>query len=85
MRQSLHKRLHELERISAEAAARRPATSSDYPQFLEGLRAKLEVLNADPEHQKWLAEQPPDFLAGRMRQLRAELSERAYGHGRSHG
>ncbi len=41
--------------------------------------------HADPKNQKWLAEQPPKYIAIGMRQLRAQLRDRAYGNGRSGG
>jgi hypothetical protein len=50
---------------------------------LDKLIAKAEAWHADPVNQKWLAEQPPDFLYRRVQEFRAQLAEKAYGHSRS--
>jgi hypothetical protein len=83
MRQKLCKRLEELEKISAAAAARRVNRSSDYEEKMARLREKVEAWHADPVNQKWLAEQPPDYLHHRVQSLRAQLAEIASGHSRS--
>jgi hypothetical protein len=82
MRQKLCRRLEELEKISAAAAARRPRTSSGYRQVLDEHVAKAKAWLADPVNQKWLAEQPPDYFYDRVQALRAELQARAYGYSR---
>jgi len=80
MRQKLCKRLEELERISAAAAARRVVASSDYEETIARIREQVEAWHANPENQKWLAEQPPDYLYRSVQSLRAQLEERANGH-----
>jgi hypothetical protein len=80
MRQKLCRRLQELEKISAAAAARRPRPSSDYRRVFDQLVAKAQARLADPEYQAWLATQPPDYLYSRVQWLRAQLQERASGH-----
>jgi hypothetical protein len=80
MRQKLCRRLVELEKISVAAAARRPGTSSGYRQAFDEHVAKAKAWLADPVNQKWLAEQPPDYLYRRVQSLRAYLQERASGH-----
>lgn len=82
MRQKLCKRLEELEKICAAAAARRAETNSDYEEAFARLRAEVEAWHADPVNQKWLAEQPPDHLHRGLRSLQAELEQRASGHSR---
>jgi hypothetical protein len=82
MKQKLCRRLEELERISAAAAARRPKTSSNYRKGLDELVAKAQARLADPEYQAWLAAQPPDYMYRRVQWLRAQLQERAFGHSR---
>jgi len=80
MRQKLCRRLEDLEKISAAAAARRPRTSSNYRRVLDQLVAKAQARLADAEYQAWLAAQPPDYLYRRVQWLRAQLQERASGH-----
>jgi hypothetical protein len=82
MRQKLCRRLEELERISAAAAAHRERMKPRDRGVLDELIAKVQAWHAVPENQKWLAEQPPDYLHRRVQSLRAELQERAYGHSR---
>jgi len=81
--QTLCRRLEELERISAAAAARRASVIPDHENTLARLRAQAEAWHADPVNQKWLAEQPPEFLAIRVREFKAQLAEIASGHSRS--
>jgi hypothetical protein len=83
MRQKLCNRIEELEKISAAAAARRASTSSGYKEKIARLLERSEAWHADPVNQKWLAEQPPDYLHHRVQSLRAQLAEIAYGHSRS--
>jgi hypothetical protein len=83
MRQTLCRRLEELEKISAAAAARRATSSSNYRRVLDEMVAKAEAWHADPVNQKWLAEQTPEFLQRRVQEFTAQLAERAYGHSRS--
>jgi hypothetical protein len=83
MRQKLCRRLEELERISAAAAAHRERMKARDRRVLDELIAKTEAWHADPVNQKWLAEQPPEFLYRRVQEFRARLAERAYGHSRS--
>ena len=77
MRQKLCRRLEELERISAVALRARASTVDR--RALDELEAKLVAWPPDPEYEKFLAEQPPEFLGIRVRELRAQLWERAYG------
>lgn len=85
MRQKLCKRLAELEKIGAAAeAARRARTDSvDMESVLERIRIAAEAWHAVPENQKWLAEQPPEYLGIRVRELKAQLAEMASGRSRS--
>lgn len=83
MRQKLCRRLEELEKISAAAAARRSRTSSEYKEKRARLKEWAAAWHADPVNQAWLAEQPPDYLFRRVQELRAKLIERAYGGSRS--
>ena len=82
MRQKLCRRLEELEKISAAAAARKVETSSDYEETIARIREQAEAWHANPENQKWLAEQPPDYFHSRVQSFRAELQERANRHSR---
>ena len=84
MRQKLCRRLEELEKISAAAAARRVGTSSDYEETIARIREQAEAWHANPENQKWLAEQPPDYLHRSVQSLRRQLEDRAYGGSRPH-
>jgi hypothetical protein len=80
MRQKPCRRLEELEKISAAAAARKVETSSDYEETIARIREQAEAWHANPENQKWLAEQPPDYLYRSVQSLRRQLEERANGH-----
>jgi hypothetical protein len=84
MRQKLCGRLEDLEKISAAAAARRLEKSPDYDEKIARLIERAEAWHADPVNQKWLAEQPPDYLHRSVQALRAELEERANGRFRTH-
>jgi len=84
VRQTLCRRLEELEKISAAAASLRVANSADYERTVASLMEKVHAWHAVPENQKWLAEQPPDYLYHRVQSLRAELEERANGRFRMH-
>jgi len=82
VRQKLCRRLEELEKISAAVAARRADHSLDYEKTLAGIMKHVEAWHADPINQKWLQEQPPEYLGIRVRALRQELLERAHGGAR---
>jgi hypothetical protein len=83
MRQKLGRRLEELEKISAAAAAQRERMKPRDHRVLDALIAKAEAWHAVPENQKWLAEQPPEFFCTRVQEFRARLAEIAYGRSRS--
>jgi hypothetical protein len=83
MKPKLCKRLEELEKISAAAAAYRERMKPRDHSVLDELIAKAEAWHAVPENQKWLAEQPPEFFCTRMQEFRAQLAEIAYGRSRS--
>ena len=83
MRQKLCRRLEELEKISAAAAARRKGKTPGYEEKIARLMAQADAWHANPENQKWPAAQPPDFLHHRVQALRARLAEMACGHSRS--
>lgn len=83
MTQKLCRRLEGLEKISADAAARRATTDSTNTQWMEELKAKVEAWHGVPENQAWVAAQPPDYLRNNLRALRAELMEIASGNRRS--
>lgn len=82
MRQKLCRRLEELEKSSAAAAAQRERIKPRDRRVLDKLIAKAEAWHADPVNQKW-AEQSPEFLYSRVQKFRAQLAEKAYGHSRS--
>ena len=84
MRQKLCKRLEELEKISAAAATRRLEKSSDYERKIAQMMEHVHAWHADPVNQKWLAEQPPDYLYRSVQSFRAQLEERANGRFRTH-
>ena len=83
MRQKLCRRLEELEKISAAAAAHRERMKPRDRRVLDELIAKTEAWHADPVNKKWLAEQPPEFFCIRVQEFRARLVEIAYGRSRS--
>jgi hypothetical protein len=82
MRQTMCRRLKELEKINAAAAERARASSVDH-SALNKIAARLEAWRASPELAKLVAESPPDFLHNRVQELRAQLRERASSHARS--
>ena len=79
MKQVIRRRLAGLERINAAATARRPLRSPEYERKRAALIEDANRWNADPANQMWLAQQPPDFLANRVQELRRALERRAYG------
>ncbi len=85
MTQKLSRRLEELEKISAAAAARRSRSlkNSDHERTIADIMEHVHAWHADPVSQKWLAEQPPDFLHRRVQAFRAQLAERVSRHSRS--
>ena len=83
MNQTLSRRLVELEKVSAAAAAQRERMEPRDHRVLDELIAKAEAWHAVPENQAWLAAQPPDFLYHRVQSLRAQLAEMASGRSRS--
>ena len=78
MRQKLCRRLEELEKTRAVAAAK--AMSRIDRAKLDELWARVNAWHAVPENQKWVAAQPPEALAAGMRQVRARLWQRACGN-----
>lgn len=80
MTQKLCRRLEDLERIGSAAAARRLVSSSDYEQKIAAMMEEVHAWDAVPENQKWLAEQPPEYLRNQMQALRQQLAEIASGH-----
>jgi hypothetical protein len=85
MRQTLCRRINELEKASAALLARRPHISSGYKEKIARLCELAEAWHANPANQQWLAEQPPDYLHRRVQALRAQLTERAAGYSGSYG
>jgi hypothetical protein len=83
MRQKLCRRLEDLEKISAAAAAQRERMKPRDRGILDELIAKAEAWHAVPENQAWLAAQPPDYLYHRVQSLKAQLAEIANGRSRS--
>jgi len=83
VRQKLCKRLEDLERISAAAAAPRVDSSADYERSIAAMMEEVHAWHSNPVNQKWLAEQPPDYLYRSVQSLRAQLQERACGHSRA--
>ncbi len=79
MTQKLCRRLEDLEKIAAAAAASRSEKSSDFTQEMELIMQKVHAWHADPVNQEWLAAQPPDYLYASVEELRAELWQKAYG------
>jgi hypothetical protein len=78
--QKLCRRLEELEKISAAAAAPRAPPTSDYKEKIAALVERANAWHAGPVNQKWLAEQPPDYLHNCVQSLRAKLQERSNRH-----
>ena len=78
MRQRLCRRLEELEKTRAAAVARAGMSSIDRAK-LDELWARVNAWHAVPENQQWVAAQPPEALAAGMREVRAQLWERAHG------
>jgi hypothetical protein len=83
MRQKLCKRLEELEKISAAAAAHRERMKPRDHGVLDEFIAKAKAWHAVPENQEWLAAQPPEFFHNRVQEFRAQLRERAFGRSQS--
>ncbi len=83
MRQKLCRRLEELEKISAAAAAHRERMRPRDHRALDELIAKAEAWHAVPENQAWLAAQPPEYFTNSTREFRAQLAEIVYGRSRS--
>jgi hypothetical protein len=83
MRQKLCRRLEELEKISAAAAARRERMRPRDNRVLDELIAKAEAWHAVPENQAWLAAQPPEYFTTSMQEFKAQLAEKASRHSRS--
>lgn len=82
MKQNLGKRLEELEKISAAAAAQRErvAGRSSADSALETIRALLRANNLQQEPHESLAETFARFLGISSRELRDRLAERACGN-----
>ena len=74
MTQKLCRRLGELEKISAAAAAERERIRSQDHRVLDELMAKAEAWHAVPENQEWLAAQPPEYFRNSLQQLKVELA-----------
>jgi hypothetical protein len=83
VRQKLCRRLEELEKTSAVAAAVRARSNAINRQALDELWAKVKAWHAVPENQQWIAAQPPEFLGIRVRELKERLREIANGHRRA--
>jgi len=82
VRQKLCRRLEELEKISAAAAAR-TSNRESADSAIEGLRNVLRSNNFQPEPNESLAETFARFLRISLRELKAQLMEIAYGHRRA--
>jgi hypothetical protein len=82
VRQKLCRRLEDLEKTSAAAAAEREKMKPRDHRVLDELIAKAQAWHAVPENQVWLAAQPPDYLYHRVQSLRAYLQDRASRHSR---
>lgn len=82
MRQKLCRRLDELEKISAATAARRADHSPDFETTRAKIMRHVEAWHSDPVNQKWLQEQPPEYLGIQVRTLRQRLFDRAHGGAR---
>jgi hypothetical protein len=80
VRQKLFRRLEDLEKLSAEAAARREPKNGDYERKMAEIMEQVNAWHADPVNQTWLAEQPPEYLFVQVQTLRQELMERACGN-----
>jgi hypothetical protein len=79
MRQRVYSRIEGLEKI---AAVRRAKNTRDISSALQRLHARAEALFNDPEHQKRIAEMPPEVLRERVQEFRQALWERAHGNQR---
>ena len=79
MRQKLCRRLEELEKISVALNARLARRNPEHERVLAEIRQRTEAWHADPANQRWLTEQPPEYLGIQVRELRARLMEIASG------
>ena len=79
MRQKLCRRLEDLEKISAAAAAQRERMKPRDRGILDELIAKAEAWHAVPENQAWLAAQPPEYFTTSMREFKVQLEDLASG------
>ena len=77
MRQRVYNRIEGLEKI---AAAQRARETPSYSLVRQELLERAEALRNDPEHQKRMAEMPPEVLRQRAQQFREALWGRAYGN-----
>jgi hypothetical protein len=77
MRQGVYSRIEGLEKV---AAARRAGNTPDMTAARQRLHERIDALRNDPEHQKRMAEMPPEVLRQRMQEIRQPLWGRAYGN-----
>jgi hypothetical protein len=79
----LHRRIADLESVVvAMAAVRGTGDDSELELKLAELMREVEAWHANPENQKWLAEQSPEYLPNAVCELREELAEVASGRRR---
>jgi hypothetical protein len=79
VRPKVYQRLQELEKISAAAVDQTTRMSWVDRQALAELAARMEAWAVDPRLEQLLAEEPPEFLWIRVRELRQQLMGRANG------
>jgi hypothetical protein len=83
VRQKLYRRLEDLDKINAAAAAERERMRPCDNRVLDELIAKAEAWHAVPENQAWLAAQPPEYFTTSMREFKAQLEDLASGRSRA--
>jgi hypothetical protein len=77
MTHRIYSRIEGLEKV---AAARRARETPSESLALRQLRERIDALRNDPEHQKRMAETPPEVLRQSVIELREALLERAHGN-----
>ena len=80
MNRGLSRRLDELEKIRAVAAAGGRGTSQSDDRELEQLWKRVEAWHADPANQESIAAQAPELLGTEVQHLREKLSRAGFGY-----
>jgi hypothetical protein len=83
MRQKLCKRLEDLERISAAAAARRVDNSADYERTIAAMMEEAHAWHADPVKPEMARRAASRLSVSQYPIIGAQLAKMAYGRSRS--